>query len=634
MEQFSHDLTLALEETSRFGDNRNRWGLRRRTRSTGNLPCAPQPTEDSSSSPADQPEFNTSQNSPQLSGTNNIFQSDSDDKHSLAFAFRSRQTPLTGNFESDSFNENFSPARPNLRRKRKFKRMAVGYEASLSSSSVANSSIFPAILKKRAFNHENLRANLIFCGKRKRSHRDRYVDYESYKQHSNSVPRQRDLFAPKSLSYLECKGRNRAASFTSGVSFNKNIISKIEKMSQERNLKLCFQFSTPFNKKTDSPDGSIEESSNKQEMLHPPICNITCTSELPAVEAHVQNISKLEGNSQANPVLTTDNRKSTGFESTSSCLIRQAGNKHNTKSNKVKQSRRQEQMLLQYDDRMSCPNMNELLSSSSLSSSDSEAINTNESDHEGDDELTDWPGNEGMITFTSKNDFRKLNKTRVMKPSLPQIKQQDDVQDDDTLMSTDDTIIRPLNFEITALATAHNNLNNSKCSPGSSEDLPLNKSHSTTFSIQHVPASSSTCQPWLLKKDGSDEVASTFFSSPNIYTDIREIRAGCRRIRDERPGFSIISSANELLSRFLQNDQQQVLTLFDINATEYDKLYGLSKLYSLTMQVENGCVILNKTSNTMQSIRIDQTKLPKSFCDFKRRCYGESVDVDFNDLPN
>jgi G patch domain-containing protein 2 len=35
MEQFSHDLTLALEETSKCA--RQRWGFRRRTRSTGNL---------------------------------------------------------------------------------------------------------------------------------------------------------------------------------------------------------------------------------------------------------------------------------------------------------------------------------------------------------------------------------------------------------------------------------------------------------------------------------------------------------------------------------------------------------------------------------------------------------------------
>lgn len=35
-DQFSHDLTLALEET-RCGANGSRWGMRRRTRSTGNL---------------------------------------------------------------------------------------------------------------------------------------------------------------------------------------------------------------------------------------------------------------------------------------------------------------------------------------------------------------------------------------------------------------------------------------------------------------------------------------------------------------------------------------------------------------------------------------------------------------------
>lgn len=36
MEQFSHDLTLALEETSKCSGV-SRWSTRRRTRSTGNL---------------------------------------------------------------------------------------------------------------------------------------------------------------------------------------------------------------------------------------------------------------------------------------------------------------------------------------------------------------------------------------------------------------------------------------------------------------------------------------------------------------------------------------------------------------------------------------------------------------------
>lgn len=55
--------------------------------------------------------------------------SDSDDPHlSITKSIKSRQYCQIGNFESDSFNENFSPTRPaNARRKRKFKKMPVEY---------------------------------------------------------------------------------------------------------------------------------------------------------------------------------------------------------------------------------------------------------------------------------------------------------------------------------------------------------------------------------------------------------------------------------------------------------------------------------------------------------------------------
>ncbi|XP_021709574.1 uncharacterized protein LOC5568991 [Aedes aegypti] len=629
MEQFSHDLTLALEETSRCGETKHRWGMRRRTRSTGNLPCAPQPTEDSSSSPADQLEINTSQNSPQLSGANNHIQSDSDDRHALAFAFRSRQTPhMPGNFESDSFNENFSPARPNIRRKRKFKRMAVGYEPTLSTTAVSNSSIFPAIVKKRAFNHETLRSSLFFCGKRKRSHRDRYFDYETYKQHSSSVPRQRDLFSPKSSSYLEGKTRNRAASFSSGVSLNRSIISKIEKMSQtsDRNLKLCFQFSTPSSKKVDVVDGAVMQPNESR--LDSMCCSdeneITSKSiqtfptDIPALILNTDNTTKSQ-----TQTLHSTKQKTNSLEPVCDIQSRRMKSKRTSKSHKVKQNLKQEMMQVQFDDRMSC-NLSDLLSSSSLSSSDSETVNTNESDHEGDDELTDWPGNEGMVNFASKNDFKRANKTRVMKPSLPQIKQQDDIQDDDTLMSTDDNVIRKLTSYDDIEATAQPSHGGLKYSPGSSEDLPLDQQNSVITITGH---------PSTSRVELNTEGPNDFFPSQDMFTDIREIRAGCRRIREERPSFSIISSANELLARFLQNDQQQVLTLFDINTTEHEKLFGLSKLYSLTMQLKNGCVILSKTSNTMQSVRVDHTHLPKSIADFKRRCYGDTEDLHLTNLP-
>jgi hypothetical protein len=113
---------------------------------------------------------------------------------------------------------------------------------------------------------------------------------------------------------------------------------------------------------------------------------------------------------------------------------------------KHKQSRRRLKLQLQFDDHsfMDCSNLNDFLSSSSLSSSDSETEETNESDHEGDDELTDWPGHEAMINFASKNEFKRANniasKQKAFGNKLPLIKQHDDIiiQDDDTLMSADE----------------------------------------------------------------------------------------------------------------------------------------------------------------------------------------------------
>lgn len=181
MEQFSHDLKLALQETSKCSGV-SRWSTRRRTRSTGNLreyklvedelssfytldshlycrhssklsnelirgtiqitkatnrhtilgwlesychhcyltkmslhlswskywleisnpACAPQPTEDSSS-PADA--YNA------IDGGVNPTFSDSDDRQEHKISLKSRQASIFGNLESDSLNENFSPAR-------------------------------------------------------------------------------------------------------------------------------------------------------------------------------------------------------------------------------------------------------------------------------------------------------------------------------------------------------------------------------------------------------------------------------------------------------------------------------------------------------------------------------------------
>lgn len=231
--------------------------------------------------------------------------------------------------------------------------------------------------------------------------------------------------------------------------------------------------------------------------------------------------------------------------------------------NRNKHSR---QLKLQFDDQnfMDCGNINDFLSSSSLSSSDSEAEETNESDHEGDDELTDWPGHEAMVNFASKNEFRRANK-KVGR--MPQIKQQDDiVQDDDTLMSADEVQSQTLVDVTTLPMSLHNhpqipNTFDVGASNLESSSLRLQASHPINIigamSSAFIPSSSTSGvvdggygsnftvsynhkQP--VESEMSGETSTPFMSSIG---EVREIRAGCRRIREERPGFSIITSFNE-----------------------------------------------------------------------------------------
>ncbi|XP_069678930.1 G patch domain-containing protein 2 isoform X2 [Periplaneta americana] len=187
MEALVQDLTNALEESSRLPSSRRRWGLRRRARSTGNLPavCHKTQSDDSSSSIG---ELMHSRDK----GLSSLHQSDSDDVISTGGVHR-QLVPLTrktrpahfyGNFESDSFNENFSPVHPNTRRKRKCKRMAVDpVGIGNPSTSHATVPVLPLTSgkKKRAIKHspncENKYNNLL-CGKRKRSMRERSVDCE------------------------------------------------------------------------------------------------------------------------------------------------------------------------------------------------------------------------------------------------------------------------------------------------------------------------------------------------------------------------------------------------------------------------------------------------------------------------
>lgn len=516
--------------------------------------------------------------------------------------------------------------------------MAVEYETTPSTPGNTNSgSMFPLIgnaVKKRVMKHtcqENFRANLFFCGKRKRSHRDRYHDYEYYRSHSSSVPRQRDLFTPKG-SYLEYRNRNRSSYLKPCeriMPLNKNIVSKIEKISQESNKRGGISVPSsssrtiigfPFNTTCLSEENNCGESSGTQVPA-----GLNPQNEHKLDQESFESSSQTQMKSFAKTTTMTDSQnklatKSGSFESTFGaqdlCTTYTAGptigildcpkpsskdasrkNHHHVNANhKQKKSKRlQMKMQLQFDDPngMDCGNLNDFLSSSSLSSSDSEAAETNESDREGDDELTDWPGNEAMVNFASKNDFKRAKPPRnsliANKSTLSLIKGVNEEvigQDDDTLMSTDESAIPantinffapstsasvpqvppislhlPLKFapavntlpstDPNVLLTNNSNNNNllhiSTQIARSSTSMPIDirpNIQQNTSNIRMLRPSPLQNQ---IESEMSGETSNHFLSSPNM--EVREIRAGCRRIRDERPGFTIFTSLNEHLSR-------------------------------------------------------------------------------------
>lgn len=219
-------------------------------------------------------------------------------------------------------------------------------------------------------------------------------------------------------------------------------------------------------------------------------------------------------------------------------------------------SKRQQKLRLQFEDPnvMECNRPDMLSSSSMSSSSDSETVETNDTDREGDDELTDWPGNEAMVNFASKNDFKRA-KPRTMSGgkttnAIP-IKSEDWAIDDDTLMSADEMF--------SATNVVHHPIAGPSTSFGShlpptSLHLPIKFSPSIAPSafMGHtrpieIRNSFRSVHPQI-DSEMSGETSNNFASSPSM-NEVREIRAGCRRIRNERPGFTILTSVNEDLSK-------------------------------------------------------------------------------------
>lgn len=334
---------------------------------------------------------------------------------------------------------------------------------------------------------------------------------------------------------------------------NNSIVSKIEKISQDsRNHVNGFRFVC---------NSGQDSSTTKFQLHHPPL------QSNPGPSNAAQNFP-VAGTSASFGVVHKPRQKSDdgargiaidpsalgAASMTATAALRFAADKKLKDTQHArrlhKHNRRQQKMRLQFEDPnlMECNSRPDLLSSSSMSSSsDSEAVETNDTDREGDDELTDWPGNEAMVNFASKNDFKRA-KPRTMsggKPGLIQIKD-DWAIDDDTLMSADE--LCPVAGPSSSAGAGHQ--------PPTSLHLPMKfspaghaASTSTAFGSRPIEIRNATrMNHTLVDSEMSGETSNHFVSSPST-NEVREIRAGCRRIRNERPGFTILTSVNEDLSK-------------------------------------------------------------------------------------
>lgn len=133
-----------------------------------------------------------------------------------------------------------------------------------------------------------------------------------------------------------------------------------------------------------------------------------------------------------------------------------------------------------------------------------------------------------MVNFASKHDFKQATK-KIMKPQKQ--KHSDVIQDDDTLMSAED--MRDASSEDLMKERPSNFF--------SSHPINIQGSHESGFvacNIVNDGREFSRIDKPHLKQNIESEMSG---ETSNQSREVREIRAGCRRVREDsyRPGYAI-----------------------------------------------------------------------------------------------
>ena len=536
----------------------------------------------------------------------------------------------TAGIESDSLNENFSPLRPNTKRKRRFKRMAldpeaghpattpnIGAETELLCSGISKTT--EDLHTEKISSNNNSTDNLIMSSGVIRNKPTAKPDSDMIAQEDALITTNIDPSSSNTGTIKRKKVRSRSAGGTNQLQIMQNV---------KRVYHGAVAHPPPSNYHHYFPCSSSKATQDQlAPSVIPPHTSMSISTVVPGKRKRSSNREKsVENDSLTHPFSYyrgRPNRVPANSGHTSDVIfenvlspnknetdIRLEKNTFQTKPRRrvVSKTSHNESVMMDCDDDGNVDGRGDI-SSSSLSSSDWESDNDLhqdrpqvkdgkfdsqilirgiDSDHEADDEQSDWPGQEDVDDNQGAASCSKMQGESVF--GLTDDELDNAMLDDPNLMTK--LRVGEKNIYGQLLGNEYRTL-----SRGSTGDYPMDQENLSSLT-------STARQAYLARMKRLAECV------PG-----REIRAGSRRLRSRQRGFTIKSSSSEQVSRFLQDSGRSELRLTVLRSADRNKIAHLANLYSLSMRYEDtprgapggghtgNMLVLTKTGRTL---KVDQ----------------------------
>ena len=532
-----------------------------------------------------------------------------------AVAAKMESKTIAAGIESDSLNENFSPIRPNTKKKRRFKRMALDPEThhATTSSTISTkdgigismpTTVEDINLEKIPSNNNphRINSNIGSNGGSKKG----VKNSQHQTSHDVVLASNNDPLSSNTGTIKRKKVRSRSAGVTNQIPVMQNVKRVYHGAPAHPSLTYCSASSSKVTHlllpsvppsvisqpiSTVVP-GKRKRSSNREKSVENDLTSHVHShsyyrSRPTCVPSNSEHISDIIFEN----VLTSN--KNRGAD--------EVANLATTETNASIKLNRDSVMMDCDDEGEDGNDRRGAISCSSLSSSDWASdddlrhdggqleqnridgnllIRNVDSDHEADDEQSDWPGHEDTEGGCSR------------------------MQGETVFGLTDDELDNVMLDDPNSMTRFKNRAKNVYNPILDNNASTLVASGEDTMDQENLNTLTSTArQTYLARMKRLAECV------PG-----REIRAGSRRVRSRQRGFTIKSSSSEQVSRFLQDSSRSELRLTVLRSSDRNKIAHLANLYSLSMRYEDSprgvagsggnMLVLTKTGRTL---KVDQT---------------------------